>query len=259
MTVIMVYPELPDGMTHRAHFLEGGSLRRDKAASMAGYADVVSRQTAPNGDVLLSVAVRPDRTQFFERLIEAVGSEGFGLPFGKKGGFNEDGSQGSQPGKPYEDWRRLADDNFRARLYHWTLQRGQLDPSIPLPTDGPKIPDSLPWDPDPRFQAILDLTQADLLDEALQLVEAIPVAEREVLFDEVIYLSYLLGLPLRGNDLPYLARKFVVSSAIRTRLLEEFDSYIACLDDALAKAGPLPDNFPGLWDMSDLLKNDPDN
>ncbi|MBY5453957.1 hypothetical protein HFO91_30735 [Rhizobium leguminosarum] len=254
---LMTYPELPDEMTYRAHFLESGSLKRDKAVAIAAYADATSRQTAPNGDALLSVAFYPQNVRLFERLVEAIGDV-LSLPFGKKGGFNEDGSQGSHSEKALADWHRLGDDNFRARLYHWTLRKTQLDPSLTLPTDYPEIPESLPWDPDPRFQEILDLTQTDRLEEALERVEAIPVVEREVLFDEVIYLRYLLGIAPKGDDLRYLARKYVASSSIKARLTSEFDSFIACLNEALANAGPLPADFPGLWDMSDLLKNDPD-
>ncbi|MBY5551111.1 hypothetical protein HFO61_30670 [Rhizobium leguminosarum] len=253
----MTYPELPDEMTYRAHFLESGSLKRDKAVAIASYADATSRQTAPNGDVLLSVAFYPQNVRLFERLVEAIGDV-LSLPFGKKGGFNEDGSQGSHSEKALADWHRLGDDNFRARLYHWTLRKTQLDPSITLPTDYPEIPGSLPWDPDQRFQEILDLTQSDRLDDALQLVEKIPVVEREVLFDEVTYLRYLVGAAPKGDDLRYLAKKHIATSSIRARLTDEFESYIACLDDALSKAGPLPVEFAGLWERGDWYENDPD-
>ncbi|NWP75023.1 hypothetical protein GY972_23365, partial [Escherichia coli] len=56
-----------------------------------------------------------------------------------------------------------------------------------LPGDLPDV-DGEPWDPDPHWQRVLELTQADRLDEALTLVEAVPGRDREPLFDEVIYL-----------------------------------------------------------------------
>ncbi|MGO7018616.1 hypothetical protein [Rhizobium leguminosarum] len=254
---MMSYPDLPEEMINRAHYLERGSLKRDKASAIAAHADALSRQTAPNGDVLLSVAFYPHNVRVFERLVEAIGDV-LSLPFGKKGGFNGDGSQGIQAGKVKDDWTRLAEDNFRARLYHWTLQITALDPRIELPTDVPPIPESLPWDPDPRFREILNLTQTDRLEEALQLVEKVPVGEREVLFDEVTYLRYLVDAPPKGDDLRYLARKYVTSSSIKARLTDEFDAYIAYLDDALSKAGPLPAEFASLWEREDWYKNDPD-
>ncbi|WP_141098861.1 hypothetical protein [Rhizobium esperanzae] len=104
----------------------------------------------------------------------------------------------------------------------------------------------------------MNLTQTDRLDQALQLVEEIPVVEREVLFDEVTYLRYLVGAAPKGDDLRYLARKYVATSSIRARLTDEFDAYIACLDEALSHAGPLPSVFPGLWDRGDWFENDPD-
>ncbi|OWO89154.1 hypothetical protein B5E41_30710 [Rhizobium esperanzae] len=85
---MMSYPELPDDMTHRAHFLESGSLKRDKAVAIAAYADAHARQTAPNGNVLLSVALYPQNVRLFERLVEAVGDI-LSLPFGKKGASME--------------------------------------------------------------------------------------------------------------------------------------------------------------------------
>ena len=260
----LVYPNLPKGLTHRVHFLERGSLRRERSAALARHADAVSRQTAPNGDVLISVAVSPARVRFFERLIESTGADGLGVPWpGKAGGFagwiRPDGSLSSDrdfdhAGSP---WAKMMADIQRARLYHWCLDRGQLSPDIVLPTDRPPIPESLPWDPDPRFQAILDLTSEDRLTEAAELLDAIPGAEREPLFDEVLYLRFLTGAAPRGEDLRYLARRHVSGSAIRPRLEEEFESFIVELDRELAEAGPLTDRFPGFEDRSWLLEQDP--
>ena len=154
-------------------------------------------------------------------------------------------------------WAKMTADIHRARLYHWSLDCGQLSPDIVLPTDRPPIPESLPWDPDPRFQAILDLTSEDRLAEAAEYLDAIPGAEREPLFDEVLYLRFLMGAAPRGEDLHYLARRHVSRSAIRPRLEEEFKSFIAELDRELTEAGPLTDQFPGFEDRSWLREQDP--
>ena len=79
-TAPLVYPDLPEEFSYRVHFLERGSLKRERSAAVAKHADAVSRQTAPNGEVLLSVAVSPARVQFFERLIESIGTDRLGAP-----------------------------------------------------------------------------------------------------------------------------------------------------------------------------------
>lgn len=263
-TISLKYPELPKEYTKRVHFLANGSLCRERSAVLAAHADALSQQTAPNGDVLLSVAVHPDRAQFFERLVESTGSDGIGPHLGKNGGFfgyfGANGVLVNGPGweDPDSPWRRIRDDNFRARLYHWSLRRGQLDPSIVLPNDFPAIPQSLPYDPDPRFDQILSLTQGDHLAEAMELVEKILSSEREILFDEVIYLRYLVGQTPTGSDLRYLARKYIAGSSIRTRLEEEFDAFNVCLNEVLTDSGPIPDEFPGLSSLADILQHDPD-
>ena len=48
-----------------------------------------------------------------------------------------------------------------------------------------------------------------------------------------------------------------MGSAIRPRLEEEFESFIAELDRELTDAGPLTDEFPGFEDRSWLWENDP--
>ena len=263
-TAPLVYPDLPEELTYRVHFLERGSLKRERSAALAKHADAVSRQTAPNGDVLLSVAVSPGRVQFFERLIESIGADGLGVPWPvKAGGFagwiRSDGSLSGdrdfdETGSP---WAKMMADINQARLYHRSLDRGQLSPDIVLPKDKPPIPESLPWDPDARFQAILDLTSEDRLEEAAEHLDAIPGAEREPIFDEVLYLRFLTGATLRGEDLRYLARWYIVGSAIRPRLEEELESFIAELDWELTDAGPLTDEFPGFEDRSWLWENEP--
>ena len=261
-TAPLAYPDFSADLTNRVHFLAYGSLKRERSFALTKYADAVHRQNAPNGDVLLSVGVSSSRAQFFERLIESTGSDGLGVPL-KTGGFagwiRPDGSLAKI--RDFEDvaspWRRIADDNFHARLYHWSLRRGQLSPSIKFPQDGPPIPESLPWDPDHCFQAILQSTQEDRLLDAVELLEAIPGREREVLFDEVIYLRFLTGTALLGEDVHYLARQHVVRSSIQPRLEEEFESFILDLGRELAEVGPLTNDFPGLDDHSWIYENDP--
>ena len=261
-TTPLAYPDFSAVFTNRVHFLAYGSLKRERSAALVKYADAVHRQSAPNGDVLLSVGVSSDRVQFFERLIESTGSEGLGVPL-KSGSFagwiSQDGSftENCNSENVASPWRRIADDNFCARLYHWSLRRGQLSPSIKLPQDGPPIPESLPWDPDPRFQAIVQSTQEDRLLDAVELLETIPGTEREVLFDEVIYLRFLTGTILSGEDVRYLARRHVVRSPIQSRLEEEFEDFISDIDRELAEVGPLTSRFPGFEDRSWIYESDP--
>ena len=265
-TAALVYPDFPEELTYRVHFLERGSLKRERSAALAKHADAISRQTAPNGDVLLSVAVSPARVQFFERLIESIGAGGLGVPWpGKAGGFagwiRPDGSLSRD--RDFDDtrspWAKMTADIYQARLYHWSLDRGQLSPNIVLPNDRPPIPESLPWDPDPRFQAILDLTSEDRLAEAAEHLDAIPGVDRESVFDEVLYLRFLTGAAPRGEDLLYLAHRYIVGSAIRPRLEEEFESFIAELDRELIDAGPLTDEFPGFEDCTWLWEKEPND
>ena len=261
-TVPLVYPDFLPDLTNRVHFLAYGSLKRERSSVLAEYADVVHRQRAPNGDILLSVGVSSSQAQFFERLIESTGSEGLGVPL-KSGSFagwiKPDGSFAKD--RDFDDaaspWRRIADDNSQARLYHWSLRRGQLSPSIKLPQDGPPIPQSLPWDPDSRFRAILQSTQEDRLLDAAELLEAIPGTEREILFDEVIYLRFLTNAAVRGDDIRYLVRQHVAKSPIRSRLEEEFGDFILDLDRELAEVGPLTNDFPGFKDHSWIYQEDP--
>lgn len=259
----LVYPSLPERCIHRAHFATSGSLRRERSAALSVYADAVVKQIAPDGSEILSVGIVSERVQLFERLVESIGADGLHLRSNKNGGFyGYTNSKGRRiTGLGWEDpdspWRRMGDDNFQAKLYHWSMRRGVLDASIALPDDCPDIPESLPWDPDPRFGEILELTQADRLVDALKKLHEIPSTEREVLYDEVIYLKYLLGETLRGDDLRHIARKYISISSISPRLEEQFEDFIVFLDGQLADAGPIPDSFPGLAYKPDLLQTDP--
>lgn len=260
-SVPLVYPDIPDQLSYRLHFIETGSLKREKAAVLAAYADYVHRQHAQNGDVLLSVAVTPAKVQLFERIVEAIGDR-IGLRAQKAGGFRgwvaADGTQHEDPSfkDPTSPWTKVSADNFQARFYNWTVRRALGDKAA-LPTDIPPMPNSRPWDPDERFREIQRHTQADQLNEAMSLIERLPPGDRELVFDEVIYLRYVLDQPVRGDDVRYLVRRYISSSTISARLAENFERYLELVDAQLQEAGPTPDKFPGLSDMTWIRENDP--
>ena len=83
--------------------------------------------------------------------------------------------------------------------------------------------------------------------------------DREPVFDEVLYLRFLTGAAPRGEDLLYLARRYIVGSAIRPRLEEEFESFIVELDRELTDAGLLTDEFPGFEDRTWLWEKEPND
>lgn len=257
----LIYPDIPDELTLRVHFLATGSTKREKAAAMATYADHLAKQIAPSGDVFISAAVGHEGVRFFEHLIEATGAEGL-LPAQRQGAFKGwDRPEGIHSDKPdWSDerspWVRIRNDNDRARLYHWSARRVDPPPGMAHP-DVSWIPDSLPWDPDPRFREVLAATQCDSLRQALELAEAIPAADRELQFDEMIYLRFLTDSTPRGDDLRYLARNYVAKSTLEARLEAEFWDFIKCLDTELAEAGPITDDFPGFGDRSGLYERAP--
>jgi hypothetical protein len=260
-TVALRYPDIPDDLPLRVHFLESGSFKRERAAALAEHADHLSRQEAPTGEVLLSAAVSNENVRFFEHLLEATGPDGNG-PRWRGGGFagwrRADGTVSGEP--DWQDsaspWRRIRDDNMQARLFHWNPRRA-VDPAIVALPDVSWIPQELPWDPDPRFRAVLEATGCNDLERALTLVAEIPGAERETQFDEMIYLRFLTGTSFRAEDLRYVARKYLVRSAIRSTLEEAFESFLVEFDAALSEMGPIGEEFPGLGDMSDIYANDP--
>lgn len=259
--VPLTYPDILDELTLRVHFPATGSLKREKAAAMAQYADHVSQQNAPSGDVFLTAAVGPEGARFFEHLIEATGIEGL-YPPQRQGAFvGWDRPEGTHSDSPdWNDerspWVRIRNDNDRARLYHWSPRRMAPSPGMTYP-DVSWIPDSLPWDPDPRFREVLTATHRDHLGEALELAEIIPAADREFQFDEMTYLRFLTGSTPRGDDLRYLAGKYIAKSTLRARLEAELDDFIKRLDAELAEAGPITDDFPGFGDRSWLYQQDP--
>lgn len=119
------------------------------------------------------------------------------------------------------------------------------------------IPQELLWDPDPRFRAVMEATGCNDFERALTLVAEIPGAERETQFDELFYLRFLTGTSFRAEDLRYIARKYLVRSAIRSTLEEAFESFLVEFEAALSEMGSIGEEFPGLGDMSDIYANDP--
>lgn len=248
----LVYPNFPKEISHRLHFLEGPSLRRQRATQLADHAAFVSRQVSGTGRTLLSVGVPQTEVMVFERLIEAIGD----LLFGDlaKAGFNtgyvmkpEGIRQGetwtANPLDPNLPIARIWVDNGRARGYSWQARtlgdefKGQDDKG--LPDDLPDILSLSPWDPDPTWQRILELTEIDRLQEAMDLVSKIPGRDREALFDEVLYLRFLTETNIRAEDVRLLARKHVKGSLIAGRLLEEFETFLKYLDGEFEEAPPI--------------------
>lgn len=235
------YPDFADDITHRIHFLEGPGIRRQRGVELAGYAPAVSRQTSGRGRILVSVGVRRDQVRLFERLVEAVGGlaqgdyEAAGFDIGyvmRPPDIPQGQSWAANPLDPALPIARIWADNHHSRGYS---RQAHLLGDQWHGVDGKGLPDDLPdlsagpWDPDPLWQRVLDLTEADRLVEAMELVEAVPGKDREPLYDEVIYLRFLTGTKLQAQDLRLLARKHAETSLIAGRLLEEFEGFIGHL------------------------------
>lgn len=251
ISVPLTYPDFADEFTHRIHFLEGPGLRRQRAVALAGYAPAVSRQTSGRGRVLISVGVRQDQVRLYERLVEAIGdlamsdfsAAGFDVGYVMRPeGIPQGQSWTANTLDPSLPIARIWEDNERSRGYGLNARLlGNQWRGI----DGKGLPDDLPdttegpWDPDPHWQRVLELTDADRLSEALQLVEAVPGNERESLYDEVIYLRFLTKTPLQAQDIRVLARKHAESSLISGRLLEEFEAFLDHLDAQFAQEPPV--------------------
>jgi hypothetical protein len=249
--VPLSYPDFADDITHRIHFLEGPGIRRQRAVELATYAPAVSRQTSARGRVLVSVGVRKDQVRLYERLVEAIGdlamgdysAAGFDIGYVMRPeGIPQGQSWTATPLDPALPIARIWEDNNRSRGYG--LQARLLGnqwrgaDGTGLPADLPDVAAG-PWDPDPYWQRVLDLTEADRLEEALELVEAITGRDREALFDEVIYLRFLTGSPLQAQDIRALARKHVEGSSIADRLLEEFEAFLVHLAAQFALEPPV--------------------
>ncbi len=121
---------------------------------------------------------------------------------------------------------RVLGDNYRG-----ALGKG-------LPKNLPSLESTIAWDPDPRYRRILELTEANQLQNAMELVEEIPGKDREPLIDEVIYLRFLTDTVPKAEDIRLLARKFVGQSTISDLLMEEFPHYLELLNQQLVADPP---------------------
>ncbi|MEG6507990.1 hypothetical protein V6C03_03310 [Methyloligella sp. 2.7D] len=249
-SVRLVYPMFPDSVTHRLHFLEGPGARRKRAIELAAYSAFLSRQTSGTGRVLVSVGTSQDDVRLFERLVETIGEGLFGDP--AKSGFDAERKSDQPPSNTATPLERVWRDNSRARGYSWQARAlGDQFRSVDgegLPEDLPDLESGGPWDPDSKWQQVLDLTETNRLFDAMDLVDAIPGGDREALLDEVIYLKFLTDREVRADDVRLIARKHAAASLISGRLLEEFDTFIGYLDQELQDDPP---------DLSKLTRYDP--
>jgi hypothetical protein len=253
----LVYPDFPDELTHRLHFLEGPGLRRQRAMALAKFAEIFSCQTSGSGRVLVSIGVRATEVRLFERLVEAIGDmtasnlaeAGFDSGYVMKPeGIPQGSSWSPNPLDPKLPIARIWSDNGHARGYGWQA-RAQGASYIGsngqgLPKDLPPDITGLQWDPDPTFQCMLDLTEVNRLQEAAELLKTIPGRDREVIFDEVIYLRFLTDEKVRADDIRFLARRYAESSLISGRLLDEFESFLGYLDRSLEDSPPILQKIP---------------
>lgn len=252
----LTYPDFPDEIRHRLHFLEGPQQRRQRAIDMLDAAVFVSRQTSGTGRVLVSVGVAANQVRLFVHLIETLGG---GLRSDlKKAGFDiawvhrpEGIPQGAQwtqtPIDPSLPIARIWDDLHHASHYDWQAQALAANPhpdnTHVLPTDFPHDSANIPYDPETSWQQILKLTEANNLQEAAELVDSIPGRDRENLFDEVIYLRFLTGKKIRADDIRLIVRKYAESSLISGRLLDEFDDFLSYVDRSLEENLPVLENL----------------
>ena len=248
---LLIYPEFPDYITHRLHFLEGPGLRRQRALDLIVSAPFLSRQTSGTGRVLVSIGVPASEVRFFERLVETIGDmtagnlEKAGFDVGyvmRPEGIPQGASWTANPLDPNLPIARIWADNGHARGYSWQARVMGADfkgrDGQGLPKDIPSDAGNFPWDHDPRWQRILGLTEANKLQEAAELVNAIPGRDREILFDEVIYLRFLTDGKVRADDIRFLARKYAEGSLISGRLLDEFEEFLGYLSKTFEENPP---------------------
>lgn len=249
--VRLAYPEFQDDVTHRLHFLEGPGARRQRAIAIASHAAFLSRQTSGTDRVLVSVGTRQDDVRLFERLVETIGEGLFGDPV--KSGFEAERKNAQWPNDPATPLERVWWDNNRARGYSWQARAlGDQFRGVDgkgLPRDLPEVKGAPPWDPDAMWQQILDLTEANRLSDAMDLVDAIPGRDRDELLDEVIYLKFLTDREVRAEDVRLIARKHAAASLISGRLLDELEAFLAYFDQELQDDPPV---------LSKLIRFDPD-
>lgn len=250
--VPLTYPDFSDDLTHRLHFLEGPGIRRQRAMSMITSGVWVSRQSSGSGRILVSIGVPATEVRLFKHLVEIIGDalvgnlekDGFATGYlWKPEGILEGETWSPNPLDPNLPLARIWTDNGRASGYSWQAQAigasyigrdGQG-----LPKDFPTDSEEHPWDPDPTWRHILELTEANKLEEAEARLNSIPGKDREILFDEVIYLRFLTDRKVRADDIRFLARKYAETSLIAGRLLDEFDAFLACVDRALEDNPPI--------------------
>ncbi|WP_411839877.1 hypothetical protein [Paracoccus sp. ME4] len=245
-TVRLTYPDFPEDHPYRLHFLEGPALRRQRAILLLEQAGFYSRQVSGTGRVLVSVGSRREDVRFYERMIETLGDGLFGDP--AMSGFDVGFEKGSFIPEPDSPLDLIWKDHRTARGYHWTARamgehyRGADGRG--LPEDLPDVRGNPPWDPDPKWQEILDATEAGRLEDAMELVSRVPGRDREILVDEVVYLRYLTGTRPIADDLRLPARRHAALSRISGRLADEFDAFLACLDAELRDDPPALETLP---------------
>lgn len=248
----LTYPDFLDDITHRLHFLDGPGLRRQRALSLIDSAPFSSRQTSGSGRVLVSVGVPATEVRFFERLVGTIGDltennlEKAGFDVGyimRPESVPQGASWTANPLDPNLPLARIWADNGHARGYGWQAQVMGSDfkgrDGQGLPKDLPSVAGDFPWDHDPTWQRILNLTEANKLQEAAELVNAIPGRDREILFDEVIYLRFLTDGKVRADDIRFLARKYAEGSLISGRLLDDFEEFLGYLSQIFEENLPL--------------------
>ncbi len=250
-SVRLVYPSFPDEVTHRLHFLEGPAERRQRAKDLASHATFVFRQTSGTGRVLVSVGTLQIDARLFERLVEAIGAGLFGDP--AKSGFDAERNNAQWSSNAATPLEKIWQDNNQARSYSWQARAlGDQYRGVDgrgLPEDLPDVKDASPWDPDAKWQQILNLTEANRLFDAMDLVEAVPGREREALLDEVIYLRFLTDRDIRADDVRLIARKYAANSLISGRLHDEFEAFLNYFDQELQDDPPV---------LSKLIRFDPE-
>lgn len=248
----LTYPDFPEEITNRLHFLEGRGIRRQRAMALISFCAVVSRQTSGTGRTLVSVGVPASEVRLYEQLVETVGDmtydnlekAGFDTGYSlRPEGILQGQSWTPNPLDPNLPLARIWSDNGSAHGYGWQAQaigsifKGRDGQG--LPKDRPSDAGLVPWDPDPKWQRILNLTDANRIQEAADQLNVIPGRDREMLFDEVIYLRFLTDGKVRADDIRFLARKYAESSLISGRLLDEFEAFLGYLDRTLEDNPPI--------------------